>query len=37
MLVRGRVGIDDVSGPVGIVNAIGETYEESRMDGIMSF
>ena len=33
MLVRGRVGIDDVSGPVGIVNAIGETYEESRNDG----
>lgn len=32
-LVRGRVGIDDVSGPVGIVNAIGETYEESRSDG----
>lgn len=33
MLVRGRVGLDDMSGPVGIVNAIGDTYKESRTDG----
>lgn len=32
-LVQGQVGLNDVSGPVGIVNAIGETYEESRSDG----
>ncbi len=32
-LVRGHVGLDDVSGPVGIVDAIGTTYEESRADG----
>lgn len=33
MLIGGRVGMDDISGPVGIVNAIGETYEVSRQDG----
>ena len=33
MLFGGRVGLDDVSGPVGIVNTIGDTYEESRADG----
>ncbi len=33
MLVHGRVGLDDVSGPVGIVNAIGQTYEANRADG----
>ncbi len=32
-LVQGQVGLDDMSGPVGIVDAIGETYEESRTDG----
>lgn len=32
-LVQGQVGLNDVSGPVGIVNAIGDTYEESRSDG----
>lgn len=32
-LVRGQVALDDVSGPVGIVDAIGDTYEESRSDG----
>lgn len=32
-LVQGQVGLNDVSGPVGIVNAIGDTYEESRTDG----
>lgn len=32
-LVRGRAGIDDMSGPVGIVDAIGDTYEANRADG----
>ncbi len=32
-LVQGQVGLNDVSGPVGIVNTIGDTYEESRTDG----
>lgn len=33
MLVRGRAGLDDMSGPVGIVGAIGDTYEANRADG----
>ena len=33
LLVTGNVGLDDVSGPVGVVNVIGETYEESQSDG----
>lgn len=33
MLVQGQVGADEVSGPVGIVSAIGETYESSKPDG----
>lgn len=33
MLFQGRVGLQDMSGPVGIVNAIGDTYEASRSDG----
>ena len=32
-LFQGQVGLDDMSGPVGIVDTIGETYEESRSDG----
>lgn len=32
-LLKGQVALDDVSGPVGIVDAIGDTYEESRSDG----
>ncbi len=32
-LVQGQVSINDVSGPVGIVDTIGNTYEESRSDG----
>lgn len=34
MLFRGRVGLNDMSGPVGIVNAIGQTYEANLVDGI---
>lgn len=33
MLISGSVGTEDISGPVGIVNAIGDTYESSRSDG----
>ncbi|HIS32925.1 MAG TPA: RIP metalloprotease RseP [Candidatus Limivivens intestinipullorum] len=33
MLVQGQVGLDDMSGPVGVVDAIGETYEASKEDG----
>ena len=33
MMFRGRVSADDISGPVGIVNTIGDTYEASKQDG----
>ena len=33
MLVRGEVGLNDMSGPVGVVEVIDETYQESRSDG----
>jgi regulator of sigma E protease len=33
MIFKGKVKADDVSGPVGIVSAIGDTYEESKADG----
>jgi regulator of sigma E protease len=33
MLIRGQVGLNDVSGPVGIVSTIGSTYEANRADG----
>ena len=33
LLVTGNVGLDDVSGPVGVVSVIGDTYEESQSDG----
>ena len=29
MLVKGQVGVKDMSGPVGVVDMIGETYTES--------
>ena len=32
-MVTGNVGLDDVSGPVGVVSVIGDTYEESQSDG----
>lgn len=35
MLVSGGVELDDMSGPVGVVEMIGETYEESRSEGIL--
>lgn len=33
LLVRGKVSKDDVAGPVGIVDIIGDTYQEARNDG----
>lgn len=35
MLVTGRVGVDDLSGPVGIVSMVGEVVEESKSDGAL--
>ncbi len=35
LLLRGGVSINDMSGPVGVVDMIGETYEESKSDGAM--
>jgi len=34
MLVTGKVGINDMSGPVGIVDAVDETYQSSRSAGM---
>ena len=34
MLFTGQVTINDMSGPVGVVDAIGTTYEQSKSDGI---
>lgn len=33
MLLQGGVTLNDVSGPVGVVDMIGDTYEESKEDG----
>lgn len=33
MLVQGRIGREDVAGPVGIVNVVGETYEATKEEG----
>ncbi|MBR1630211.1 MAG: RIP metalloprotease RseP [Lachnospiraceae bacterium] len=35
MLVTRQIAMDQVSGPVGIVKTIGDTYETSRQDGIL--
>lgn len=34
MLVGGKVGIKDMSGPVGIVDAVDETYQSSKAAGL---
>ncbi|MGN0514742.1 MAG: RIP metalloprotease RseP [Lachnospiraceae bacterium] len=34
MLIRGQVTADDVAGPVGVVNLIGNVVEESKEDGL---
>lgn len=33
-LIRGRVSVNEMSGPVGIVKVIGDTYTQARSDGI---
>ncbi|MBQ6392047.1 MAG: RIP metalloprotease RseP [Eubacterium sp.] len=35
-LISGRASLNDMSGPVGIVNMIGDTYEESLTYGILT-
>ncbi len=35
MLFTGKVKMNDLSGPVGIVDAIGNTYEQSKSDGVL--
>lgn len=35
MLVTGDVGMDQLSGPVGIVNAVDETYQQSKGYGVI--
>lgn len=35
MLLTGKVGADELSGPVGIVNMIGNTVEQTKSEGIM--
>lgn len=34
-LVTGGLGVKDLSGPVGVVDAIGNTYEESKSEGAL--
>lgn len=36
MLVHGQVGVQDMSGPVGVVSMIDETYTESAKSGIFA-
>ncbi len=36
MLVSGRAGMNDLAGPVGIVNIIGDTYEVSKTGGALT-
>lgn len=35
MLVRGQFGIQDLTGPVGVVDVIGDTYEEAQDQGTL--
>ena len=35
MLVTGKVSANEVSGPVGIVNVIGDTYNQTKSEGFM--
>lgn len=36
MLVQGQFQLNDLSGPVGIVNVIGQSYEQSMLEGVMT-
>ena len=35
LLVTGQLGINDMAGPVGIVQVVDDTYQETRSDGIL--
>ena len=35
MLITGQVSANEVSGPVGIVNVIGDTYSQTKSEGFM--
>lgn len=35
MMISGNVGMDQVSGPVGIVNAVDDTYQQSKSYGVV--
>ncbi len=35
MLVTGRVSVNELSGPVGIVKTIGDTYTETKSAGLL--
>lgn len=35
MMLHGNVKLDDLSGPVGVVDVIGDTYEESKSEGAL--
>lgn len=35
MLVTGKLGLDSLSGPVGVVDVIGDAYEESKSEGTL--
>lgn len=36
MLVTGQVGVDQLSGPVGIVDVVGDTYEQTKSYGVLT-
>jgi len=36
MLITGQIGADQLSGPVGIVNVVGDTYEQTKSYGFLT-
>ena len=34
-LVTGHLGMNDLSGPVGVVDAIGNTYDQAKSEGVL--
>ena len=35
LLITGKLGMDSMSGPVGVVNVIGDAYQESKSEGAL--
>ena len=35
LLITGKLGMDSLSGPVGVVNVIGDAYKESKSEGTL--